>query len=84
MRDNYLCVNCGRPTDLEVHHVIHLTPQNIGDLSIALNPNNLQTLCRDCHFKEHSEDKGNGHKKDKHNPLPEYVFDENGMVVLKE
>lgn len=36
-----------------VHHKIHLTPQNISDHEITLNPDNLMLLCRDCHALEH-------------------------------
>ena len=37
----------------EVHHKIRLTPENLGDPSIALNWDNLELLCKDCHIKEH-------------------------------
>lgn len=54
-RDNYLCVLCGKPAD-EVHHIKHLSPDNILDTSITLNLDNLASLCRDCHFAEHKEE----------------------------
>jgi len=38
-----------------VHHKIHLTPENIHDPKIALNFDNLQLLCRDCHGKIHAK-----------------------------
>lgn len=79
-RDNYLCVKCGAPAE-EVHHIIHLSPKNMWDINITLNPSNLICLCKDCHFKEHTLDKAQGHCK-KDNPLPNYIFDENGMVVI--
>lgn len=54
-RDHYLCVDClreGRITPAEeVHHIIALTPHNITDPSVALNLNNLKSLCRECHKK---------------------------------
>ena len=37
-----------------VHHKIYLTPDNVHDDSIALNFDNLELLCRDCHGAEHS------------------------------
>ena len=40
-----------------VHHKIHLTPENISDPDVALNPENLQLLCRDCHALAHKPDK---------------------------
>lgn len=39
----------------EVHHKIHLTPENINDPKIALNWNNLIALCKKCHIEEHTK-----------------------------
>jgi 5-methylcytosine-specific restriction endonuclease McrA len=61
-RDCYLCVICGKPAE-EVHHIIHLNPQNIYDNSISLNPDNLKSLCRECHFDTHKADKLTGIKE---------------------
>lgn len=36
-----------------VHHKIHLNESNINDPYIALNHDNLEYLCIDCHNKEH-------------------------------
>lgn len=36
-----------------VHHKTHITPNNINDPSVTLNPDNLELLCRDCHGIEH-------------------------------
>ena len=47
-RDRYTCQICSRRAE-EVHHVIELTEENINDRSIALNIDNLQSLCHDCH-----------------------------------
>lgn len=40
------CVACGRDQPLEVHHILpfHVYP------SLELIPENLITLCKDCHF----------------------------------
>lgn len=48
------CLACGviRPGKF-VHHKIHLTDENYLDESIALNPENLELLCIECHAKEH-------------------------------
>lgn len=54
-RDLFTCEVCGARAT-EVHHEIELTPENIGDPSIALNPNLLHSLCHDCHT---AETKGN-------------------------
>ena len=52
-----LCEQCMRrgiytPADT-VHHVRHITPDNITDPSVTLNPENLMALCRDCHAEMH-------------------------------
>ena len=36
-----------------MHHIIELTPDNINNPSISLNPRNLMLLCNDCHNKLH-------------------------------
>lgn len=84
MRDKYKCKKCGRPAQ-EVHHIKHLSPENIWDVNISLNPNNLMSLCKDCHFEQHKEDKAAGKKKydkEKNGDCNEgFHFDENGMLV---
>lgn len=84
MRDKYKCQKCNRPAQ-EVHHIKHLTPDNIWDPWIALNPDNLISLCKACHFDQHKEDKAAGKKnydKDRNADCNEgYHFDENGMLV---
>ena len=56
-RDRGLCVDClakGIVTPAEeVHHIIELTQENIWDEDIALNPDNLVSLCRECHRARH-------------------------------
>lgn len=79
-RDNYLCVKCGAPAE-EVHHIKHLTLENIGDNSISLNPNNLRSLCRECHFEEHRGEHGKGREAQESSILMSYTFDENGQIV---
>ena len=81
-RDCYMCRKCGASYPLEVHHIIHLTPENIYDPRITLDEKNLITLCRADHFKEHCDDKANGHKRNRiDSPLEEYTFDDSGMPV---
>ena len=69
-RDLFTCFDCGARAT-EVHHEIALTPSNITDRSIALNPKLLTSLCHDCHTKRTQQE-------------PEcdenYFFDENGML----
>ena len=45
-RDNYACVECGRHTDLNVHHIRY---NNIFNEQSA----DLLTLCSDCHTALH-------------------------------
>jgi 5-methylcytosine-specific restriction endonuclease McrA len=81
-RDNLLCQMCGNPAE-EVHHKVHLTPQNITNMEIALNPNNLISLCGDCHKGIHLGDKITGLKARGNNSCcaDEYEFDENGQLI---
>lgn len=56
-RDRGLCQDCLKHNKLtigeEVHHIEYLTPYNINDPNITINPNNLVLLCKDCHHKRH-------------------------------
>lgn len=72
-RDRYLCVKCGNPAE-EVHHKEHLNESNINDPEIALNPDNLQSLCKDCHFREHAQKRDEAVREG-------YMFDEDGNIV---
>ena len=83
IRDKYKCQRCGETGALEVHHKIHLTEGNIDDANITLNENNLVTLCRDCHFAVHEEDKarGNREKNQKQDCETGFRFDENGFLI---
>lgn len=53
--DGGMCEECRENVGEELHHIIPLTPANINDFDICLNPDNLQYLCKDCHFKVHRE-----------------------------
>lgn len=52
-----LCEDCLErgiiTTGAEVHHVIELTPDNIGNPAVTLNHANLRLLCHDCHMRRH-------------------------------
>ena len=41
------------PARLIGHHKIQLDPQNILDVNIALNPQNIEIICKECHDEEH-------------------------------
>ena len=55
-----------------VHHVKHVTVDNVDDPNITLNWDNLMLLCRDCHADIHRKYK------------PRYVFDDDGRVIIIE
>lgn len=53
-----VCAKCGKvianPLDCELdHHPIELTPDNVNDPNVSLNPDNVQILCHACHDKKH-------------------------------
>jgi len=56
-RDAFLCQDClkvGRYSPAEiVHHVVEVTPGNVDNANITLNPENLISLCRECHAIRH-------------------------------
>lgn len=41
-----------------VHHKVYLTPDNISVPGVALNHDNLELLCQDCHNAEHNAKQG--------------------------
>ena len=74
-RDQMLCQDCLKkgiytPAE-EVHHIVELDESNVNDPSIALNADNLISLCRSCHKARHSTNS------------KRYTIDENGKVTIK-
>lgn len=65
------CERCGRK-GTEVHHVIELDEDNVGDDAIALGNANLMLLCKACHDAIRSPSMGR------------CLFDENGNVMSVE
>lgn len=51
------CERCGkiipRSIDIIGHHKVELTPENVNDYNISLNPELIELICFDCHNKEH-------------------------------
>lgn len=88
-RANGLCERCARMGKLTparlVHHKIPLTPNNISDPNIAVNPDNLEALCYECHDDVHRA-LGVGYGGGRGVPEePRVGFDEFGNVIeLKE
>lgn len=89
LKQSCLCNRCHRPVYVNgisewiskekrlkgiVHHKEYLTDLNYSDNNIALNEDNLEGLCIDCHNKEHF----------KTDILKDgLVFDEEGNLVRK-
>lgn len=70
-RDQGICQECGA-VGREVHHKEALTLHNYQD-TIAIDPDNLVLLCRECHMKQRGQ------------PLIRHdvMFDEQGRMVAK-
>ena len=71
------CERCMRNGEIVVgeivHHKIHLSPSNYRDPDIALNENNLELLCRNCHALEHAK-QGKGR----------WRIDKDGNLIIRE
>ena len=52
-----------------MHHKTYITAQNVDDISITLDWENLEALCKACHNKEHF------------NKASEFYFDEKGNLI---
>jgi 5-methylcytosine-specific restriction endonuclease McrA len=83
-RAHGLCERCMergecKPADV-VHHIIPLTPENMGDPDISLNPDRLMALCHDCHTEVHHM-LGVGEMGARRKEEPRVGFDEEGNVV---
>lgn len=78
-RDCYMCQSegCCNPAE-DVHHKISLTPDNINDISVTVNPSNLISLCGDCHKAIHRKEKRKGNKDTGNSILPDIIFNAEG------
>lgn len=51
------CEHCGEwvavASELTIHHIIELTPDNVHDATVALNPDNVMVVHHACHNKIH-------------------------------
>lgn len=91
-RKHYLCENCLRRgiyrPGVIVHHMIELDPVNINNPEIALNFDNLELLCRDCHAEVHDQHGGrwaevNKKKRQEREAKNRYTIGANGAVFAK-
>lgn len=68
----YICERCGNTSKkMIVHHKEHLDPNKMLIPEIALDWNNLELLCMDCHNKEHFREE----------KIIRYEVAENGEIV---
>lgn len=89
LKQNLLCNRCHRPVYVYglcdyvpkesrrtgiVHHKIYLDDINVYDDTIALDEENLEGICKECHDKEHLVTTIT---------RSEYEFDETGMLIKK-
>lgn len=87
LRQNCLCDICHKPVYVDgiskwipkenrrtgiVHHKEHLTDFNLDDDNIAINPDNLVGVCKDCHEQLHHQDQVT---------RLGYSFDEEGNLI---
>lgn len=68
VENNFLCAECGESylkesAQLVGHHIKELTPENINDYNISLNPANIKIICRKCHDKAHERFSFDGGQK---------------------
>ena len=61
------CEHCGkivvRARELILHHIKELTPENVTDVAISLNPDNVMVVHHDCHNKIHNRFGYHGERK---------------------
>lgn len=52
------CQHCGDPIladiDIHIHHIKELTPENVHDVTVSLNPDNVLVVHHDCHDRIHN------------------------------
>ena len=75
--DGGLCEECHEKPGYIVHHKIPLTPENINDVSISLNHDNLEYVCKPCHDREE------GHFLYREEKSRRYGFDSDGNPIPK-
>ena len=72
--DGGLCEECRDQQGYIVHHLVALTPENIGNPAVALNHSLLAYVCKDCH------DRYEGHGLGRGKPMA-CAFDASGQPV---
>ena len=92
-RRHHLCENClrrgiYRPGTI-VHHKIELDPVNIEKPEVALNFDNLELLCRDCHAEVHGIEGGrwavvNQRRRAERDAARRYKINSDGTVTARD
>ncbi len=75
MIDGGACEICSNSQGYIVHHKTVLSESNISNPDIALNHNNMQYVCKDCH------DKFEGHGIGSQKIKPLFAFDADGQPI---
>lgn len=80
-RDNGICVRCYKKNKIKkadvVHHIVYLTD----NIQLALDLNNLESLCHACHNAEHDEKATGKKSKWKKNIRRGLTFDDEGNLI---
>lgn len=80
-RDNGICVRCYKQNKIKkadvVHHIVYLTD----NIQLALDLNNLESLCHACHNAEHDEKATGKKSKWKKNIRRGLTFDDEGNLI---
>ena len=64
-----------------VHHKVPLTPDNVADPDISLNPERLVALCDECHTEVHKELGVGAFEPKRKEETPRVGFDSEGNVI---
>ena len=76
-----------RPGEI-VHHKIEIDPVTIENPEIALNFDNLELLCRECHAARHEQSGGrwsavNKKKRAEREKKNRYIIGDNGKIFAR-
>ena len=72
-----------------VHHIIEIDPVTIEKPEVALNPDNLELLCRECHADIHGLHGGrwaavNAAKRQRRDESNRYTVGADGKIFAKD
>lgn len=73
--DGGMCEICRDELGFIVHHIVEISPENIGNPEITLSHKNLQYVCLKCHNKHHGYFKTDDLKR-------EIAFDPEGNPIF--